>query len=362
MTRFILHADLDCFFASVEMRDNPELRGKPVIIGADPKGGSGRGVVSTCSYEAREYGLHSAMPISQAYKLCPHGTYLRPNGKKYSEVSEKVMQILETFADKFQKVSVDEAYLDVSERCSNFDDVRQLAIQIKENVKKDIGITCSIGASTCKSIAKIASDENKPDGICIVPPQKIKDFLSPMSITRIPGIGNKTKKPYYKLGIKKVGDLYDISLRKMIDQFGKHSKWVWKVIHGLDKRKVSEDYQGRKSISKERTFSKDTNDHQLIVSTLEKLNAKLHKILIKKSITYRTITIKVRFENFRTHTRSKSIDYPICNSHKALQIILELYEEFSKVFKKVRLIGVKFSNFERTTKMRQTTLMMFANS
>lgn len=362
MPRFILHADLDCFFASVEMRDNPKLRGNPVIIGADPKRGEGRGVVSTCSYEAREYGLHSAMPISRAYKLCPHGIYLRPNGKKYSKVSDKVMGILESFADTFQKVSIDEAYLDVSDSCKDFDDVRMLAEKIKGKIKDKLGITCSIGASNCKSIAKIASDENKPDGICIVSPQEIKGFLGPMIITRIPGIGKETKKPYYKQGIKKVEDLLDIPLHKMMEQFGKHSKWVWKVINGLDKRKVKEGHRNRKSISKERTFSEDTNDHQLIITTLEELNNKLHKKLKQKNITYRTITLKVRFENFRTYTRSKSINYPICEPNKALEVILDLYDEFSKIFKKVRLIGVKFSNFERTSKMRQTNLMMFVKS
>lgn len=362
MPRFILHADLDCFFASVEMRDNPELQNKPVIIGADPKGGKGRGVVSTCSYEAREYGLHSGMPISKAYKLCPHGIYLRPNGEKYSRVSEDVMEILKTFSDEFQKVSIDEAYLDVSETCKNFDDVRKLAEKIKNKIKDQLRITCSIGASTSKSIAKIASDQNKPDGICIVPPEEIKAFLGPMSITRIPGIGKETKKPYYKHGIKKVEDLLEIPLHKMMEQFGKHSKWVWKVINGLDKRKVKTGQRNRKSISKERTFSEDTNDHRLIVTTLEELNTKLHKKLKQKNIIYRTITLKVRFENFRTYTRSKSIDYPICNPNKALEIILELYNEFTKIFKKVRLIGVKFSNFERTSKMRQTNLMMFVKS
>ncbi|TFG00954.1 MAG: DNA polymerase IV [Promethearchaeota archaeon] len=361
MPRFVLHADLDCFFASVEMRDNPELKGKPVIIGADPKGGEGRGVISTCSYEAREYGLHSAMPISKAYKLCPHGIYLRVDGKKYSKVSDEVMEILESFADKFQKVSVDEAYLDVSESCINFDEVKQLAYTIKEEIKRCLGITCSIGGSNSKSIAKIASDQNKPDGICIVKPNDIKEFLSPMKITRIPGIGKKTKNPYYKQGIRNIGDLYDFPLYKMMNLFGKHSKWVWKVINGLDKRKVKEGHKGRKSISKERTFYKDTNNQQQIVSTIEKLNIILHKKLIQKNIAYRTITLKIRFENFRTYTRSYSLDYPICDQNKALEIIVDLYEEFSKMFKKVRLIGVKFSNFERTPKILQTNLMMFVN-
>ncbi len=360
MTRYIIHADLDCFFASVEIRDNPNLRGKPVIIGADPKRGNGRGVVSTCSYEAREFGLHSAMPISKAYKLCPHGIYLRPNGKKYSKASEEVMKILESFAGKFQKVSIDEAYLDVSDRCESLRDVRSFAKKIKNQIEKKVGITCSIGISNSKSIAKIASDENKPNGICIVPPQQIKAFLSPMPITRIPGIGKKTKKIYYKQGIRKVGDLINIPLYEMLDLFGNHSKKIWRIINGLDKRKVNELHKKRKSVSKERTFSEDTRDYNLILSTLEQLNEKIHEKLIQKKITYRTVTLKIRFENFQTYTRSKSINYPICDQNKTLDIVLNLYKEFSESNKKIRLIGIRLSTFERTSKLRQTNLMMYA--
>jgi len=359
MDRFILHADLDCFFASVEMRDKLKLKNKPVIIGADPKEGKGRGVVSTCSYEARKFGLHSAMPISKAYRLCPHGIYLRPNFEKYSQTSKEVMNILSSYTDKFQKVGMDEAYIDVSDICKSFKDVEALANRIKNDIKTQVGITCSIGASITKSIAKIASDENKPDGLCIVPPNEIKAFLAPKNITRVPGIGKKTKIYFYKKGIKKIGDLIDFPLHKLTELFGKSGKWIWKVINGLDKRKVKEFHEGRKSISKERTFYKDTDNFELVLSKVEEINDKIHQKLYEKKISYKTITLKIRFEDFQTYTRSKTIDYPICDKDKSIKIFLDLFQEFAKMDKKIRLIGIKFSNFERTPKIRQETLMKY---
>ncbi len=361
MDSFILHADLDAFFASVEMRDNPELKNKPVIIGADPKDGKGRGVVSTCSYEARKFGIHSAMPISKAYRLCPQGIYLQPNFEKYSQASKHVMSILSSYTDEFQQVGMDEAYLDVSDICKSFKDVEVLANRIKDDIKTQVGITCSIGASITKSIAKIASDENKPDGLCIVPPDKIKTFLSMKNITRIPGIGKKTKIFFYKKGINKIGDLIDFPLHKLMDLFGKSGKWIWKVINGLDKRKVKEFHEGRKSISKERTFYEDTKNFELILSKVEEINEKIHTKLLEKKMSYKTIALKIRFEDFQTFTRSRTIDYPICDKDKAIKIFLDLYKEFSNVDKKIRLIGIKFFNFERTSKIKQETIMKYIN-
>jgi len=359
MSSFICHCDLDCFFAAVEMRDNSELKNKPVIIGADPKGGKGRGVVSTCSYEAREFGIHSALPISQAYKLCPQGVYLRPNHKKYKEVSNRVMEIIRSYSKIFQQVSIDEAYIDISQKCNSFNKAKEIAKSIQQEVEEKVRITLSIGCSSTKSIAKIASDYNKPNGICIVPPEEIKEFLKDMHITKIPGIGKKTKKYFYRKGIRKIGDLIDIPLHQLMNMFGKHGKWIWKVINGKDKRKVKQFDERRKSISKERTFYRDTNKFDKIMEKLEEINKKIHRILIKENISYRTITLKIRFEDFDTYTRSKSIAYPICNKDKVLDVIIELYEEFIKCNKKIRLIGIKLSNFERSSKIKQTTLLNY---
>ena len=361
MNRIILHCDLDCFFAAVEVRDNPDYEGKPVIIGADPKNGKGRGVISTCSYEARKFGLHSAMPITRAYRLCPHGIYLRPDGKKYSKVSFDVMQILKKYSNKFQQVGIDEAYLDVSETCANFKEARNLADKIRNEVLNKIGVTISIGCAPTKSIAKIASDYRKPNGTTIVTPLLVSKFLEPMDITQIPGIGKKSKIYYNKKGIKTIGDIISTPLEKMVRLFGKNGKWVWNVAHGLDKREVSEFSSDRKSISKERTFYEDTDDFSAILSKLEEINEKIHVYLEKNNIFYKTITLKIRFKGFETFTRAKTLSFPIRDKELALKIVLELFKEFSSLKRKVRLVGIRFSNLEKNPKEKQFTLLRFAS-
>lgn len=359
MSRFILHCDLDCFFAAVEERDNPDYIGKPVIIGADPKDGKGRGVISTCNYEARKFGLRSAMPISQAYKRCPHGTYLHPNFEKYHRASKEVMEIVNSYSDKFQQVSIDEAYLDVSEQCINFKEVRDLAEKLKDEVQKNVGITISVGCAPTKSIAKIASDYNKPNGITIVEPNEIKDFLKNLDITRIPGIGKKSKLYYNKKGIKTIGDIINLTLPKMVQLFGKNGEWVWNVANGFDAREVKEFHGDRKSISKERTFYEDTEDLNLILSKLEEINNRIHKNVIKNKIYYKTVTLKIRLEGFITYTRSKSFTHHVQDKEQVLKVIIELLNQFSTVNKKVRLVGIRLSNLEKAPSVAQTTLLSY---
>ncbi len=361
MTRLIIHCDLDCFFAAVEIRDNPQYKGKPVIIGADPKKGKGRGVVSTCSYEARIFGLHSGMPISQAYQRCPHGIYLRPNGEKYRKVSKQVMQILKKYSDTFQQAGTDEAYLDLTEICSSFEEVKEIAENIQENIYKNLGITISIGCASTKSLAKIASDFNKPNGITVLTPNNFKEQLKDLEITKIPGIGKKSKKYLYKKGIRKIGDILKTSLQKFIDLFGKNGEWIWKVVNGLDNRKVKEFHEGRKSISAERTFFADTDDFQEVLSKLEDINNKIHKSVAKNNITYKTITLKIRFEGYLTYIRSKTLSYHIQDKNIVIDEILKLYEKFSNINKKIRLVGIKLSNLELNIKSRQTNLLSYAS-
>lgn len=360
MNRIILHCDLDCFFAAVEIRDNPKLRGKSVIIGADPKGGKGRGVISTCSYEARRFGLHSGMPISQAYQRCPHGIYLRPNFERYSSASKKVMQIISKYSENFQQVGSDEAYLDLTEICSDFNEVKQIAEQIQKEISEKVGITISIGCAPTKSLAKIASDFNKPNGITIFKPENFKEYLRNLDITRIPGIGKKSKVYYNKKGLKKIGDIINTPLPKMIELFGKHGKWVWDIAQGIDGRLVKEFQEGRKSISSERTFFEDTDDFDFLLSKFEVINERIHNLIVKHNISYKTITLKIRFEGFKTYTRSKTLPFPIQDKDKALDIILDLYKEFSKNNKKVRLVGIKLSNLEKNLKAKQKTLIEYA--
>lgn len=353
-----MHVDMDCFFAAIEMRDNPEYRGKPVIVGADPKEGKGRGVASTCNYEARKYGIHSAMPISEAYRRCPHGIYVSTfqNGKYY-KVSKEIMEILNQYSEEFQNVGVDEAYLDVSEKCSDFKEAEMLANEIKQKVQDSIGVTCSIGVGPTKSIAKIASDHNKPNGITVVEPENIHSFLKDMDITRIPGIGKKTKKYYYEQGFRKIGDLIKTPLPQLMELFGKNAKWIWKIIHGLDNRPVQEFPHSRKSISQERTYYEDTDDFTTLMNSIEKINKSIHEQLKKNKIYYKTVTLKIRFEGYKTYTRSKTLRNHMQNEKEALKTILELYKEFENKKKKVRLLGIKFSNLKKNIKAKQTNLL-----
>ena len=350
MKPFILHCDLDAFFASVEVRDNPEYQNRPVIIGADPKNGKGRGVVSTCNYEARKFGIHSALPISIAFSKCPNGIYLRPNFKKYQEASVKVMEIINSFSKTFQQVSIDEAYIDISNSCKSYKEALDIAKDIQKRVKNEVGITVSIGCAPTKTIAKIASDFKKPNGITIVRPEEIRTFLSPMEISKIPGIGKKSKVYYNKRGIETIGDIINTPLQLMIEKFGKNGEWAWKIANGLDSREVKTNSNFRKSISKERTFYEDTNDFNSILSKLDEINKKIHNKLEIDGIFYKTITLKIRFEGFITYTRSKSLMHPVQDEKKALKVILDLYQEFTNYKKKVRLVGIRFSNLTKDKK------------
>ena len=359
MSRFILHCDLDCFFAAVEIRDNPQYQGKPVIIGADPRKGKGRGVVSTCSYEARVFGLHSGMPISQAFQRCPHGIYLRPNFNKYNLASKQVMEIIEKFSKDFQQVGKDEAYLELSDSCFNFNEAKDVAQEIQKKISEEVGITISIGIAPTKSLAKIASDYNKPNGITLFTPENFKSMLKDKDIICIPGIGKKTKINFVKKGIKTIGDIFNTPLTTIIVLFGKHGKWIWDVVNGIDNRKVKEFHEGRKSISAERTFLTDTEDFNEILSKVTEINNRIHKTVIKHQITYKTITLKIRFEGFQTFTRSKTLLYYIQDEKKVLNVILELFKEFSNTNKKVRLVGIRLSNLKKNNKIRQKTILNY---
>jgi DNA polymerase IV (DinB-like DNA polymerase) len=358
MNRIILHVDLDCFFAAVEVRDNPLLKGEPLVVGADPKGGKGRGVVSTCSYEARKYGIHSGMPISRAYRLCPDAVFVTPNFDKYLEASGQFFRILQKYSPVYQETGIDEGYLDLSEVCSDYNEARQIAERIQQEVYETIGITCSVGCAPTKPFAKIASDHNKPNGITVIEPEVIKSFLKDMDITKVPGIGRKTKTYYNEQGIYTIGDLMDTPLPTMVELFGKYGKMIWEVVNGVDKRPVVAFYE-RKSIGKARTFNQDTADLKDILRTLETLSAKIHEYLRRHKIFYKTVGITIRFEGFETFTRSKSVPFPIQDEQRAMEIAFELLREFLSEKRRVRLVGIRFSNLRKNETSRQTTLVRF---
>ncbi len=356
-TRIILHVDMDSFFASVEVREKPELKGKPIVVGADPKGGKGRGVVSTCSYEARKYGVRSGMPISRAYTLCPHAVFLPVNFPLYIKASREVMTILRKYAEKFQQVSIDEAYLDVS-YVGSFETVRELALRIKQEIFEKERLTCSIGAAPNKIIAKIASDYKKPDGLTVVEPSMVKEFLSPQPVKKIPGIGKKTEAALKEMGIEKIGQLAACDVQELISHFGKWGIFMHELAHGVDESEVREE-ECCKSISRETTFEEDTNNIETLNHTMDALAEDVHKSLIEEVFLFRTVSIKVRSKGFITHTRAHTLEHYTDDLGVIKETAKVLLEEFLDG-RMVRLIGVRLSSLERR-RTRQKLIEEFAH-
>ena len=249
---------MDAFFAAVETREHPEYIKKPVIVGADPKEGKGRGVVSTASYEARLFGIHSAMPISRAYERCPHGIFTRPHFDLYSRVSGEIMAIVMKYGDRFEQVSIDEAYIDISS-AGSFAGARDVANRMKVEIRNATGLSCSVGIGPSKIVAKIASDFQKPDGLTCVSPGEVYDFLSLLPVEKIPGVGKKTRMILHSIGILSIGDLARVDVQELIGLFGKWGAVLHDLSAGIDDREVRQE-EGYKSISRETTFDEDTDD------------------------------------------------------------------------------------------------------
>lgn len=341
--RVIIHVDLDAFFPSVEMRENPELRGKPVIVGADPKEGKGRGVVSSASYEARELGVRSGMPISKAWKLCPHAIYLRPNFELYERVSNNIMKILRRYAEKFEQVGIDEAFLDVSNKVRDFEEARELAERIKREVLNKEKLTCSIGVGPNKLVAKIASDYRKPYGLTVVKEEDVKRFLLKLEVRKLPGVGLKTERRLKEMKIKTIGDLAKANVEELIKNFGILGASLHQLANGIDESEVQEEYEV-KSIGREITFEEDTDEQNLIFNTIDELAKDIHQELLSNNFYFKTITVKVRYEDFETHTHSKSLFFPTNRIEVVKDVAKKLTLPFLQVNKKIRLIGVRVSN------------------
>jgi DNA polymerase IV (archaeal DinB-like DNA polymerase) len=336
--RITFHADMDSFFASIEVRERSELKGLPVIVGSDPKGGSGRGVVSTCSYEARKYGIHSAMPISQAYRLCPDAIFLPVNMKLYASVSTEIMELLKGFADRFQQVSVDEAYLVPGPEIKSFEEAALYALRIKDEVKKQEGITCSVGVGPNKLISKIASGFQKPDGLTVVRPEDVKEFLFPLPVSKIPGIGEKTAETLKSMGLNRVKDLAACDVQLLSGKFGKMGLRMKQLANGLDFGEVREK-ESIKSISRHGTFVEDTSDPVKIAGSLDILAESVHSSLLKNRFLFKTVTLTVRFEDFSTYTRSKTIPIWTSDIFVIKRTAMQLLSEFIGN-RKLRLVGI----------------------
>ncbi|MEK7162475.1 MAG: DNA polymerase IV [Patescibacteria group bacterium] len=333
--RIIGHLDMDAFFAAVEERDREWLRGKPVIVGADPKGGKGRGVVSTANYKAREYGVHSAMPISKAWRLCPNCIFLGGNFKKYSEVSEKIMAILRKFSPVVEVASVDEAYFEIN---GDWKEAEKIAKKIKNEILEKEQLSCSVGIGPNKLIAKIASDFKKPDGLTIVAEEEAEKFLEPLPIRKIPGVGPKTEKKLEKMGIKTVKDAKKFSREEL--------PHLYDPIRGQDDSPLVTEWEA-KSIGEEETFEEDTKEAPLLVGCFESLLRQMFGRFKKSGFRgFRTISIKVRFGDFETKTRAHTLKAPASNlavlRKEAMKLFLPFLDRRENPKEKLfRLLGVR---------------------
>jgi len=345
MTRTILHVDMDAFYAAVEQRDHPEYRGKPVVVGSDPKGGRGRGIVSTCSYEARRFGIHSAQPISRAWNLCPQAIYVMPDMGKYERVSGRVMNILAGYTDLLEQVSVDEAFLDVTGSTKLFGSGVEIARNIKQTIRRELGLTASVGIAENKFVAKIASDLEKPDGLVVVACGREKEFLAPLEIGRLWGVGKKTETSLKQMGIVRIGQLLDLDPKRLVSKLGKTGARLWQLAQGVDDRPVLPE-EGYKSIGHEITFEKDTADFELLHRTLLDLAERVSRRLRSNGFSARTIAIKYREADFSTFTRRRTLNAPVDTAEKIFPVALSLLRGLIRKGVCVRLIGVYACNLE----------------
>ena len=338
--RKIVHIDMDAFFASVEQLDNPELRGKPVIVGGRP---DSRGVVAACSYEARYYGIHSAMPCSRAYALCSHAIFIRPRMERYRELSARIMKIFKQYTDIIEPLSLDEAFLDITENKKRQCSATLLAREICKKIYDETGLTASAGVSSNKFIAKIASDLHKPNGITVIEPKEIPKFINDLPIEKFFGVGKVTAARMIRLGIKNGADLKAQTLEYLVHNFGKHGFFYYDIARGRDTRPVCPS-RTRKSIGAERTLREDITNIDEVVDILHDISARVANSLESKKLSCRTVTLKVRYSDFSTITRSHTFKDPVSNQLDLFAPVPRLLDSTEAGYRKVRLLGLSASN------------------
>lgn len=344
LSRKIIHIDMDAFFASVEIRDNPKLKGKPVIIGNDPRKTGGRGVVSTCSYEARSFGIHSAMSSKEAYERCPQAIFIPGNYEKYTAVSQQIRAIFKRYTDKIEPMSIDEAYLDVTENKLGIRSAVKIARLIQQDIWQEIQLTASAGVSYNKFLAKIASDYQKPCGLTVIMPDDAVSFLQQMDIAKFHGVGKKTVEILHQMGVFTGADLLEISEITLIDRFGRFGFDLYRKARGIDNSPVKSN-RIRKSIGKEKTYSKILNLEEDIKKELTVLSEKVALSLQKHEKSGNIVILKIRYADFSTITKRKTLEQPTQDSEQVAQNIIQLYETLSDKNKGIRLMGVTVTGF-----------------
>jgi DNA polymerase-4 len=342
--RKILHVDMDAFFASVEQRDFPELRGKPVIVGGKPES---RGVVAACSYEARKFGVHSAMPSSRAAKLCKNAVFMPPRFDAYREASEQINKVFNEYTLMVQPLSLDEAYLDVTESAKQHGSATEVARMIKQKIKERVDLTASAGVSYNKFLAKIASDMDKPDGLYVIRPEAAEAFIEQLEIRKFFGVGKVTEKKMQSLGIYTGADLKALDRIQLQTQFGRSGDYYYNISRGIDERPVRA-HTKRKSIGVETTFVDNVVDKALIWQKLLNFSEKMETALENKQMAARTLTLKVRYSDFTSITRSKTKESPIQSKEDMSGILPELLRKTEVGKRPIRLIGITLANLATT--------------
>jgi DNA polymerase-4 len=351
----ILHVDMDAFFASVEQKERPWLMGKPVVVGGDPQ--KRHGVVSAASYPAREYGIKAGMPLITAKRLCPHAIFLiGTDGDRYEYMSSRFMKIFYQFTPEVEPYSIDEAFLDITGCERLFGPPLQLAKKLKERIKKQLGLSCSVGIGPNKLLAKLASSLNKPDGLTLIPKDKVKEILSPLEVTKLCGIGDKTAKILSSFGVHTLGELASYPVEILKRKFGKNGEWLHLVANGIDCSPVISQNIPEKSMGHERTLPQDITDPEQVSSVLLALSSMVARRLRQKGLGGRTITLKLRYSDFVSLTKSETIAHPTDSEHIIFRVAQKLALDLVSGIRRVRLLGVSVSQLTKDEKSQQMSL------
>lgn len=342
--RRILHCDMDAFYAAVHVRDDPALRGRPVVVGGSPEG---RGVVASASYEARRFGIRSAMPAARARRLCPDAVFLWPDFARYRSESEAVFAIFRRYTPLVQPVSIDEGYLDVSDHLGGLGSATAVAREIKERVRAERRLTVSIGVGPNRLVAKIASDFEKPDGLTVVPPRRVLGFLAPLSVRALPGVGPATERVLKEeLGAATIAELRALPPERLAERFGRHGAWLVEAAQGIDERPV-EIHRERKSLGTETTYETDLRALAEIDAELDRLAAEVAEGLADRGLAARTVTVKVRYRDFTTVTRAHTLPWPVDRAEEIAIQVRRLARLTQAGRVPVRLLGVAASKLVR---------------
>ena len=340
---------MDAFYASVEQRDHPEYRGKPLVVGGGPEGRGG--VVATASYEARKFGIHSAMPSKQALQLCPHALFVRPRFEAYKEVSRKIREIFHRYTDLVEPLSLDEAYLDVTTDKLNIGSALEIAAQIKSAIKEELQLTASAGVSINKFVAKIASDINKPDGLKFIGPSSIEAFMETLPVEKFFGVGKVTAEKMKRMGLHTGADLKKQTEAQLNTSFGKVGRFYYHIVRGIDNRAV-QPHRKTKSLGAEDTFSFDLATLEEMEVQLDKIALLVYERLQKNKLAGRTITLKIKYSDFKQITRNKSFADPVSDLDTIMNTARQLLEGTNLEGKKIRLLGISLSNFEQPDRVQ----------